>query len=204
MEKYIDHIFYINLDRRTDRREEIEQVLTDYDLIGISERFPGINYPGKGIVGCTYSHLETLKLAKERKYKNILIFEDDFYFENSKEEFENKIKHFFETIETYDVIMLAYNLIEFEETHDPTIRRIREAHTASAYIVNESYYQKLIDLYEENAPILDRTMIHWVYANDQIWKPFQKTDHWYCFTERLGRQRPGHSDNSDCFMDTQC
>lgn len=204
MEKYIDHIFYINLERRQDRRTQIEDILKEYEIEHISERFPAIDYPNKGIVGCMYSHLETIKLAKHRGYKNILILEDDFYFENSKEEIENKLAHFFRTIKTYDVLMFSHNLKQYLETHDPDIRRVIEASTASAYIINESYYDTLIELYKEYAPVLEETMMHWIYANDQIWKSLQKHDNWYCFTERIGRQRPGHSDNSKCYIDTEC
>ena len=198
MAKFIDHIFYINLDRRTDRREAIENALIEYDLMKISERFQAFDQP---VVGCARSHLETIKLARDRKYKNILIFEDDFCFENSKEEFEKKIEFFFTTVENYDVLMLSYYLTKYEETNQPTIRRVLEAYTASAYIINEKYYDKLINLYEESVPLLESTMMHWVYMNDQIWTQFQKTDNWFCFTERVGKQRAGHSDNSECFMD---
>ena len=86
MSENIDKIFYINLDKRTDRREEIEQELSNYELN--AERYAGIYTPHSGIVGCGYSHLNVLKLAKERGYKNVLILEDDFQFVVSKEEFE--------------------------------------------------------------------------------------------------------------------
>ena len=50
MSKYIDHIFYINLDKRADRRGEIE---TQLNAFGLSyERFTAIETPGQGIVGC--------------------------------------------------------------------------------------------------------------------------------------------------------
>ena len=75
---YIDGIFYINLDKRADRRYEIEEELNKMELP--FERFTAIETPGRGILGCGYSHLSVFKMAKERKYRNVLIFEDDFYF----------------------------------------------------------------------------------------------------------------------------
>ena len=80
MSQYISHIFYINLDYREDRREEIESELAKYELLEKSERFPGIRVVNQGILGCTKSHLGVIKLAKERGYKNVLILEDDFEF----------------------------------------------------------------------------------------------------------------------------
>ena len=73
----IDGIFYINLDHRTDRKEEIERELTRFDLK--FERFPAIPHKIGG-VGCGTSHLEVIKLAKQRGYRNVLIFEDDIEF----------------------------------------------------------------------------------------------------------------------------
>ena len=62
MTENIDHIFYINLDKRVDRKELFESELTKYDLT--AERFTAIYYPPpKGIVGCGKSHLQVLELA---------------------------------------------------------------------------------------------------------------------------------------------
>ena len=51
MSKNIDHIFYINLDKRTDSKEEFEG---EMNMLGWNaERFSGIYYaPPRGTVGC--------------------------------------------------------------------------------------------------------------------------------------------------------
>jgi glycosyl transferase family 25 len=89
---YIEGIFYINLDSRVDRRENF---LYESTKVGLPyyERFSAItptNDELKGPfeidewrrfrVGCSLSHLEVVKIAKERGYKNCLIFEDDVVF----------------------------------------------------------------------------------------------------------------------------
>ena len=86
MSKNISKVIYINLNKRTDRKEDIVKELDSFNLD--YERFEAIETPGFGIVGCGLSHLSVLKIAKERKYENILILEDDFTFLVSKEEFE--------------------------------------------------------------------------------------------------------------------
>ena len=203
---FVDHIFYINLARRTDRREHIESLLSSY---GISdyERFDAFDRPGQGIVGCGYSHLAVLKLARERKYCNVLILEDDFRFVVSPEEFEAQIARFFESpvAEDYDVCMLGYNLHEsFECPATPFLTRVRYAQTASAYIVNSRYYDAIIELYEWAIPLLEKTGQHWIYANDVVWKDLQVSDKWYCFTERIGRQLNGFSDNAGRYIEYNC
>lgn len=108
IKKYIDHIFYINLEKRTDRKEHIENILQKYNLFDISERYIAIETPHSGIIGCSQSHLNVLKLARERNYNNVLILEDDFEFIVSLRELEIKIQSLFENYPDYDVCMLSH------------------------------------------------------------------------------------------------
>ena len=220
---YIDKVFYINLEHRTDRRQEIEGELNNFNIP--YERFNAYSTLDIGIVGCTKSHLEVLKEAKKRKYKNILIFEDDFKFIVSKEEFEKNIIMLYETklncanngnngnnvnnssinSINFDICMLSYNLIKSKSNIEiPFLIKVLEVQTASGYIVNETIYDRLIDLYEYALPLLESTQQHWNYANDQIWKHLQPNSNWYCFTQRLGIQRPSYSDNGKSFCDLGC
>lgn len=135
----INHIFYINLDRRIDRRELIEKELIKMDLISKAERFPAIEHE-IGYVGCSYSHLECIKLAKERKYKNILIFEDDFEFIKDKDYFYNKMAILLD--EKLDVLFLSYNSRKFKKIDDNKIKLITNL-TSSGYIIKEHFYMNL-------------------------------------------------------------
>uniref|UniRef100_A0A6C0JYA1 Glycosyltransferase n=1 Tax=viral metagenome TaxID=1070528 RepID=A0A6C0JYA1_9ZZZZ len=228
MSHNIDHIFYINLYHRPDRRAEIEQELNRFDLK--YERFEAIDTPGCGSIGCSYSHLGVLKLARERGYRNVLIFEDDFQFKVSKAEFEDGLSKLFDLsnqvennyvnesesggdreprgelkTKGFDVCMLGYNLIKGEVISElPWLTRVYEAQTMSGYLVHHSMYDRLIDLYEWSSPLMASTREHWNYACDQAWKRFQPGGQWYCFTQRMGVQRPSYSDNTDCFEDYGC
>ena len=195
----IDKIFYINLDRRTDRRDLIEM---DLAKIGLNaERFPGIPFE-PGIVGCGKSHLAVMKMAKERGYKNVLILEDDFTFLVSKEELDVALEKFFSNVKEYDVCMFCcQNMVEVSTRPHPFLSRLVEANNASAYLINGAYLDTLIQLYEHALPLLERTGEHWNYANDQVWKSLQRKDRWFCFHPRLGKQRSGYSDNAKAFMD---
>jgi len=199
-------VFYINLDRRPDRRAHIEHQLEQMGFDSY-ERFPAIDRPGQGIVGCGYSHLAVLKLARERNYPNVLIFEDDFTFVVSPEQFSETITAFFESPvgQDYDVCMLGYNLRDYDLCPDtPFMTRVRYAQTASGYLVHSRYYDALIELYEHAIPLLEKTGQHWVYANDVVWKSLQAKDRWFCFTQRFGRQIDGFSDNANCYMKYDC
>lgn len=86
---YFDRIFVINLPSRADRRREMEQQL---QRIGLSLQSPLVElfsairpehkeaFESIGARGCFLSHLEVLRLARERRYARILILEDDVNF----------------------------------------------------------------------------------------------------------------------------
>lgn len=193
MSRYIDKIIYINLNKRQDRRKDIEEELNNFNLN--YERFQAIEYPNFGIYGCGLSHLEVLKIAKERKYKNVLILEDVF---------EENLKQFFESNLDYSVCMISYNLNEHAEIENGVVNKVLFAQTASGYIVNSNYYDKLIELYEYAMPLLIQTKAHWLYANDVVWRDSQKQDNWFYFKTRIGKQKSGYSDNTGHYADYDC
>jgi GR25 family glycosyltransferase involved in LPS biosynthesis len=212
------HIFYINLEKRTDRLKEINE---EFNIMGIQthERFNAICTPGFGILGCTLSHLEVFKLAKERGYSDILIFEDDFKFLIGKDEFEQELQQIYYWKKTqskiitrpaFDVIMFAYNLkkiddvIYTENDPPPFLQRVLFAHTASCYLVEGHYLDTLIELYTKSAPLLETTKRHWEYSNDVVWKELMERDKWYITKKRVGLQRPSFSDNCNQFVNHGC
>lgn len=195
----IHHVFYINLEKRTDRREQIEKEILDYGLNSITERYDAIHTPHSGIVGCGYSHLNVLKIAREREYENVLILEDDFQFTVSKETMENMFSTLYEKYPHFDVCMISYVLQQSVEIPNcDFLKRVLNGQTASGYIVNKHYYNTLIELYDWAIPLLEKTGEHWKYANDQVWKLLQRKNNWVCFTKKMGIQRDGYSDNKMC------
>jgi len=184
-----DKVFYINLDHREDRKEQIENELKKMGIDNF-ERFPAVkhDYPP---AGCNLSHLNVLKIAKEKNYRSIIILEDDFEFLVSKEEFwkhMDLIKNM-----DYDIIMLSYNLMNQEDFNDDLFKVI-EAQTTSGYLINNTFYDALIQNLEEATPKLIETHDHGTYLIDQSWKRLQPQSKWYAFKTRIGKQRKSHSD----------
>ena len=207
----IEKIVYINLERRKDRREEIER---EFRRMEIPQeklvRFEAIPH-SHGLTGCGQSHRRVLEIAKEEGWKNVLILEDDFDFVVSKEEWEESLHYFFHKMENrpWDVLMISYNIgnhgnyvIPFEE--DTKIGKIGYAQTASGYLVNQHYYDTLIQNLNEGNPLLELTKYHWIYANDVYWKKLQERDNWFYFIKRIGIQRESFSDNSGVITNYQC
>jgi GR25 family glycosyltransferase involved in LPS biosynthesis len=186
----IGGVFYINLDHRLDRKEQIEGELAAMGLP--FERFPAIKKK-PGILGCGQSHLAVLKEAQRRGYESVLIFEDDFQFLVDKDTFWKTFNSAAESISTFDVIMLGY-YVQKSEAFSDLFEKVHDGQTASGYIVHSRMYTKLIQLYEWAMPLLESTGQHWIYANDQIWKRLQPTSEWYAFKTRIGKQRASYSD----------
>jgi hypothetical protein len=191
MEKYIDKIFYINLDRRIDRRTEIEGELSRMGLSG--ERFPAIQHD-KGFIGCSLSHLELIKIAKQRGYKNVLILEDDFQFILTKEKVQDNMTKFFESNLSYDIVMLAYNHRGKLESNTHIVSKINNAKTTAGYLVHNKVYDELIDNYQAGVNKLIETTKCSLWAIDVNWQHLLKNKEWYLFNERMGKQRKSYSD----------
>jgi glutaredoxin-related protein len=171
------------------------------EKMGIScERFPAIK-GNPGLVGCGYSHMGVIKEAQRRGYKSVLIFEDDFEFIVDKPTFwDTMAKIELDLSGGFDVVMLGYN-IQHSEPFSRNLMRVKEAQTASAYIVHANMYDRLIGLYKWAMPLLQTTGRHWEYANDQVWKTLQPGTEWYASNVRIGKQRASYSDNAENFVD---
>jgi hypothetical protein len=79
--------YYINLDRRPDRKEQFEQEMVTYGLSGFCERFAGldsIEEPDhiKKHYYCAQTFYNLYKKIYDEGYENVVIFEDDAYFYN--------------------------------------------------------------------------------------------------------------------------
>jgi glycosyl transferase family 25 len=188
------HAFYINLDRRADRRAEIESELANMEID--AERFRAIEHVFPAI-GCTSSHVDVLKLARERGYESVMIFEDDFMFLVSKDEYDAAMSRL---PASYDVVMLAFNMVS-DSAYDETFTRVSDGQNASGYIVHSRFYDRLIDRLEEGLKLfIESPHLHWIYINDQYWKGLQPCSEWYAFKTRIGVQRPGFSDLAGKFV----
>jgi GR25 family glycosyltransferase involved in LPS biosynthesis len=79
--------YYINLDRRTDRRKEFESEMSKYGMLDFFERVSAedsIMEPNPIIkhAYCALTYHKLFKKILDDGYENVVIFEDDAYFYN--------------------------------------------------------------------------------------------------------------------------
>ena len=188
------------MDKRVDRLTEFMNEYLRMELPSEKlERFLAVYDPVQPYLGCTKSHLEVLKIARERQYKNVLVFEDDFDFIVDRGTLDYSLKSFFDKNLDFKVLMLSF-YSKGSIKYDELVSITTDAQTASGYIVNCNYFDELINCLEFGAKMLKETDAHWLYINDQVWKKLQG-DKWFHFNNRIGVQRESYSDLSGCVVD---
>lgn len=193
---HIDVVYYINLDKRDDRKKEF---LEEMKKIGIDSnkivRIPAIYIPEKGDLGCSKSHIKTLELFIKSPHKNCIIFEDDFEFTLNKEEMNNIINKFFQRNIDYDILMLSSNdMVTPEDTEYNFLKKTINSQTTSGYIVNKNFAKEILQNFKEGLILLENNHDNKGYVLDQHWKSLQPDSNWYTFNPKLGKQRKSYSD----------
>ena len=190
--------FYINLDSREDRREQFEEECKKMNIN--VERFSAIKtFPGG--IGCTESHLNVLKKARDLNLESVIIFEDDFQFLISREEYDQILLNL---PDNYDVVMLSYNMKQSEPFND-MFGKVIEVQTTSGYIVHSRSYEKIINRVEEGLRLFKLySSDHHSYILDQYWKPLQPISNWYYSLKRVGKQRSGFSNIMKAYIEYDC
>lgn len=198
----IHKVIYINLDKRKDRKEEIENELKKLKIPSSKiERFSGIVDPRGGAFGCTLSHISILKRARDEKFPNILILEDDFCSNVDANKWESKLKDVFSEVTEYDVISFSHAYCASKPCDKKSVGRTVSSQTASGYLVHSNFYDALISNLEESyTNLTNNPHQYYIYALDQYWKYLQPSAKWFHIIPALGKQRPSFSDIENGFV----
>lgn len=182
--------FVINLDDRSDRLARVAQ---QFENLGWTfERFPAI--VDKRHFGCTRSHIEVCRLAKDRGYNEYMIFEDDVHLIPDIKEVEKEWNIDFE----YDLLHLGpainshvqkdrdqYPFIHLNKDVDDSININREVLCAHAMLVKAALYDDILNCKPHEAiDVYFRRVIH-------------KKYNCYAVPVPVATQYPGHSDIND-------
>lgn len=154
---YFDGAFYINLDKRTERRESFETRTKNFGFL--IERFSGIKLDDVDPrYCCTLSHIEVIKEAKKRGWKNCLIFEDDCKFS----------KNFLKTLEScvdflrnneWDLFYMGGAIQSNSKIVNDHIAECGGMYGTHAYAINERFYDRMIQL-DFKSGVIDMVYIH--------------------------------------------
>ena len=173
----------INLKDREDRRENIKEVLKDYDY--------EIVEAVKTKLGCNLSHQKCINLAIKRKYKYVCIIEDDFIFLEQKKKLKlDEIK----IPKKFDMFFIGGE-IPYHEKDQKNSYKITKVKRAECYIINEKYYETFLRMLEECWELLNQEPENINYRFDVYWKKLVDKDNWRMSNQGIfGGQREGFSD----------
>ena len=188
----IRHAFYINLEHRTDRREQIEEELQKININ--AQRFNAIRV-ANGAVGCTISHIKLLENAIHNNYPHLLILEDDIQF-LEPEIFKNSFNHFIQSHgNSWDVIIFSGNNIPPYTPIDDNCIKVLRCQTTTGYLVNGHYLRTLCNNMKEGLnKLINNPQMHYFFAVDKYWFSLQRRDNWYLIIPPTVVQREGYSD----------
>ena len=187
----IKHAFYINLDSRPDRKQHVERQL---GIIGINaQRFKAIKLQN-GALGCSLSHLKLIETAKANNWPHILVVEDDILFTNPSL-FIQQCNKFLSTHKEFDVALISGNNVPPYREIDDTCVQVTKCQTTTGYLVQNHYFDTLIQNYKMGIQNLMREPEnHRIYAIDKFWFNLQAIHKWYLIIPLTVTQREDYSD----------
>ena len=182
----IDHIIYINLAHRTDRKRQLEQQMSILPSDKITRLEAVLDKRMDGHVGCCRSHIAALQLAISNNWDNVLIVEDDAVWSDLGQ---------FSLLATlasepYDVIVLGGT---FADMHDNF--RLKKCHSTASYLLKNAYLSKLLQVYENSLiKLVNPAGTDPKAIIDVAWQALQEKDNWYLVYPPLMIQGAGYSD----------
>jgi GR25 family glycosyltransferase involved in LPS biosynthesis len=187
----LDNVFFINLERRTDRLVHVIGELTKLGING--ERVNAVEMRD-GAIGCTMSHIKCLQMAKTRNLPHVFICEDDITFLNPSLLLENITKFETSGLDWEVLIIGGNNVPPYTQISDFCIR-VTNNQTTTGYIVKQDYYDTLIANFKESASKLIREPANRRnYAIDMYWKSLQSSGKWYMIIPPTVVQYEDYSD----------
>jgi GR25 family glycosyltransferase involved in LPS biosynthesis len=189
----------INLAKRTDRAELMVEQLSKYSHILDWKMFQAVdgeliekapkNFMNPKVYACMLSHVDTIMMAQDRNWPQVLILEDDVVL---CDDLEERLKKFYDLApKNWDMLMLGY----FDGECWPMPLEISKYIYQSvgsmgtfAYILKSKFYQTAIDkILERYEPI------------DAALAPLHPDNNVFIFRPTLCYQREGFSDLAGCY-----
>ena len=194
----VDGIVYINLDHRLDRREKLLKELKRLQ-ISFPEvvRVPAFHTPMNGRKGCVLSHIAALEVAEKKRWKRVLILEDDCLFSKDVLKIHRAMHHFEETVgEEWDVLFLGGKFLESKRVSS-LLLQVTKSHRAHAYIVNRPYYCVLKACYVGSYKAMENDTFVVQSSGkslDVTWNTLQEKGLWFGMVESIAEQDESFSD----------
>ena len=198
----IEHLYYINLDKRTDRNEHVlSNVIPFFDCADKYTRISGVDMTHelcrhKRAIGCAKSHLHAYELFMRSEHNMVLIVEDDFTPTVTKDVFRSRFKVLVDNFPNFSVCNVAYNTDGYvlRNIQDDVIFRCNNVQTTSCYLITRRLIHELHRVVSRGVDNLENGGQSRPNAIDQAWKSLQTEDNEWVVIGRCGKQLSDYSD----------
>jgi glycosyl transferase, family 25 len=191
----VDLVIYINLDKRTDRRRDME---AEFKRIGVPEekvlRWSAIEN-SNGALGCSMSHLAVQQYIQTLPdaIQTIIIFEDDFVFCDDVELVNSSLEKFLTyPRDIWDLALLGY-AVHRRADYDDLVSLAFESYMCSGYMINRRAAPKVLSNFQQSCNGLATTGAS-PYLLDNYWHGLMRDRRCFYFNKALGTQRYSYSD----------
>ena len=180
IEEFFDKGYYLNLDRRVDRRIHIEEQLSNLNLTNFVQRISaedGTGYdPNTELLNhhlCGKSHHNIYDLARQNNASTVVIFEDDFVlYENGLQHIESGLDTL-KTIDDWDIVYFGGYCFDKEVIKvSENLLKADEILTTHGYGISSSGMNKL----DKHIPFKDSLIDGWIrdkpFFNSYLIYPF--------------------------------
>ena len=151
--EYFDRSFVINLIDRVDRRRQVER---EFKRIGLRipndkvEIFSAVRPTERGgfvdisTKGCFSSHRDVLELARHKRLRNVLVFEDDVAFRRVGVSYQKRLLRQLSG-ENWDLLFFGFSPQLSAQPTKPLIRWDGEIRGTHCYAVNGPFLDTMIE-----------------------------------------------------------
>jgi len=204
-------ILVLYLPDRQDRLKSIRTELERMNLIDNATFIEGsrIVSHGSGASGIAEGHIRCLQYAVSKKYKNVIILQDDCKFLVSPEVFHSEINSFLENASDWDGLWFGGFMMYNQSDVQHNFVRPISFNQDTATLINSTYYAKLIEYYKTCRDMFIETGQD-KYVIDQFMNTEingilpVRDDKLYTLVNRLCGQADCYSDRTFCVMRGGC
>jgi hypothetical protein len=145
--KIADLGFYINLDKRTDRKEKIEKQLDELNIVGV-QRHSAFSNHSSGPCNCKQSHYDLYKKLLESEWETLLVLEDDCLF---LDRFQKKSEEVFTELYKieWDIFWLGCRNRRSPKPYQGSFYKTSSVSHAQSYIIKRHVCEYIL----ENFPV---------------------------------------------------
>jgi GR25 family glycosyltransferase involved in LPS biosynthesis len=141
---FLDKIYCISLQHRTDRRRRSELQFAKVGLLDRVEYLPAQQHRQNSEQGIYESHMRCIQKGLESDARHMAIFEDDVVFDRFDPERVKESARFLKSLDHWDVLFWGCLVSRSRPTSSSAVRRIRYRSLAHAYVLNRPFAEALV------------------------------------------------------------